>query len=103
MNGHRHTADGGPIVLDLGGDVGALVLHTGSEQVGLELEISPIDHPNDRQHVAVHPRNLGDRVVYAAVYPDLVQGDYHIWSPLGDPALAVAITGGRITQADWPS
>jgi len=98
----RHTADGGPVVLDVGGDVGALVLHTGAGSVGLEIEISPIEEPTHRQHVAVHPRDLGGEVVYAAVYPDLVWGTYQLWSPDGAPVLEVSIPGGRVVEAHWP-
>ena len=103
MTGHRHTADGGPIVLDVGGAVGALVLHATRESTGLEIEISPVEEPRRRHHVAVHPRQLGDRTVYAAVYPELVWGDYLLWSPDGRPALTVSIAGGRVTEATWPA
>jgi len=98
----RHTADGGPVVLDVGGDVGALVLHAGAHSVGHEIEISPIEEPTHRQHVAVHPRDLGGEVVYAAVYPELVWGTYQLWSPAGDPVLEVSIPGGRVVEATWP-
>jgi hypothetical protein len=99
----RHTADGGPVVLDVGGDIGALVLHTGADSVGHEIEISPIEEPTRRQHVAVHPRDLGGGdVAYAAVYPELVWGTYQLWSPAGDPVLEVSIPGGRVVEATWP-
>ena len=99
---HRHTADGGPIVLDVGDDVGALVLRTTADARGLEIEISPVQEPGRRRHVAVHPRFLEDRTVYAAVYPELLAGDYQLWSPHGEPVLAVTVAGGRVTEADWP-
>jgi hypothetical protein len=102
-DGFRHTADGGPIVLDVGDDVGALVLHTGPGDVGLEIEISPVADPGKRHHVAVHPRYLGSRMIHAAVYPDLVEGEWQLWSPLtGEAALAVTVAGGGVTEAVWP-
>jgi hypothetical protein len=99
---HRHTADGGPVVLDVGGAFGALVLHTTAQDVGAEIEISPLTDPGHRTHVAVHPRQLAGHTIHAAVYPDLLQGDYHLWSPQGTPALTIHITGGTITEATWP-
>ena len=102
MNGHRHTADGGPVVLDIGDDVGALVLRTSAELAGLEIEISPVEEPDVRQHVAVHARDLGAGVVHAAVFPGLRWGSYQLWSPDGAPAMTVSISGGRVTEASWP-
>ncbi len=31
----------GSVMLDIGGDIGALVLHTSAEMLGVEIEISP--------------------------------------------------------------
>ena len=103
MSGHRHTADGGPIVLDVGGEVGALVLWTDADARGLEIEISPVHERGRRRHVAVHPRHLGDRTVHAAVYAELLAGDYLLWSPAGEPVLAVTVAGGQVTEARWPT
>jgi len=104
MTGHRHTADGGPVVLDIGDDVGALVLRTTSSLAGAEIEISPVEEPESRQHVAVHARDLGAGVgvVHAAVFPGLRWGRYQLWSPDGEPTMTVRIDGGRVTEASWP-
>ena len=101
LDHHRHTADGGPVVLDVGDDVGALVLHTTFDQVGAEIEISPVGEPDRRHHVAVHPRYLGGTQIYAAVYPDLIDGVYQLWSMTGEPAQTIRIHGGHITEARW--
>lgn len=101
-DGHRHTADGGPVVLDVGGAFGALVLHAGARDVGAEIEISPLTDPDHRTHVAVHPRQLGGNTIHAAVYPDLLQGDYQLWSLQGKPAITIHIKGGTVTEATWP-
>jgi hypothetical protein len=102
-HGHRHTADGGAVVLDVGGEVGALVLLAPETSRGLEIEISRLHEPSaPRQHVAVHPRFLGDRVVHAAVYADLVEGDYVLWSPDGEAVLSVSVTGGAVHEVVWP-
>ena len=101
--GHRHHAGEGPVVLDVGGDVGALVLLAGPELDQAEIEISAVGQARTGQHVAVHPRRLGDRVVHAAVYPALVGGSYELWDPSGRSALTVRIEGGQVTEANWPT
>jgi len=101
--GHHHHAGEGPVVLDVGGDVGALVLLAGPELDQAEIEISAVGQARTGQHVAVHPRRVGNRVVHAAVYPALVGGSYELWDAAGQAALTVRIEGGRITQAHWPT
>jgi hypothetical protein len=39
-----------------------------------------------------------DPITYDAVYPDLREGDYTIWSDRHTPAATITITGGRITR-----
>jgi hypothetical protein len=101
-HGHRHTADGGAVLLDVGGEVGALVLIADESARGLEIEISRLDVTSGmRQHVAVHPRFLGERIVHAAVYPDLVEGDYLLWGPDGDPIVSATVVGGAVCEVVW--
>ncbi len=100
--GHHHHAGDGPVVLDVGGDVGALVLLARPEVDQLEIEISEVGQPRTGAHVAVHRRQVGGRVVHAAVYPELVRGSYELWDTAGRSALTVRIEGGRVTQAAWP-
>ncbi len=98
---HRHDAGQGPVVLDVGGDVGALVLTFPASMVGAEIEISAVGGVRDGQHVAVHPRTVQGHTIHAAVYPNLKTGDYDLWSPDGTVALTVQIEGGSITEASW--
>jgi hypothetical protein len=102
MSGHHHTAYGGPVVLDIGGAMGALVLRASPAAAGHEIEISPVEEPESRRHVAVHPRDIGGTVVHAAVFPELVWGHYQLWSPDGVATMTVSIAGGRVTEATWP-
>ena len=99
--GHRHTAYGGPVVLDVGGDVGALVLVTDESMVGAEIHISPYGEPDAGRHVAVHPRTFGGRTIHAAVYSDLIAGRYQLWALDGTPAMTVTIAGGAVTESRW--
>ena len=73
----RHTES---VVLDIGQDVGALVLYAPAELHGHEIEVSPLDaDPSARRvHSAVLERSLNGRVFYAATYPELAAGDYEV-------------------------
>lgn len=97
---HHHAGDG-PVVVDIGDDVGALVLYTPEEMAGAEIEISALGAGRDGAHVAVHARQAGGREVHAAVYPALRRGSYLLWRPDGRPTRPVEVAGGTITEARW--
>lgn len=87
------------VVLDIGADVGALVLYTPDAMDGWEIEISRAGEK--RTHSQVHRRDTGH---YAAVYPGLAAGEYTIWHRDDDLAVTTAtITGGNVTHCRWPS
>jgi hypothetical protein len=90
----------GSVVLDVGGQVGALVLHTPPALAGAEIEISPRGAGGRRTHASVRERHVPGGTRYAAVYPGLAAGVYTVWAPDGSPAASVTITGGRITHHD---
>ena len=112
----------GFVLLDIGGDIGALVVRLPSTMEGLEIEIAPAedhhdDHPNHdhdhhhhhhhqdgphRPHVAVTPRPSGDTVVHSAVFPDLGAGHYDLNERSGPVRLRVEVVGGQVTEATWP-
>jgi hypothetical protein len=99
---HVHTMDpshDGSVVVDIGGNVGALVLYTGAEQLGVEIDVEALGEPGSRTHVAVRERHVGGATTFAAVYPALVAGDYVLHLP-GAPRI-VAITGGSIAEVVW--
>ena len=99
---HPHEAGHGAVVVDIGGDVGALVLLTDAGMVGSEIEISPVGQDGRRSHVAVHARpRPGRDPVCAAVYPALAAGGYRLWRPDGTPAGTVTVAGGRVTEVAW--
>lgn len=93
----------GSVMLDIGGDIGALILHAPAEMSGAEIEISPSDDDSHRTHVAVRERRGTGPNRYAAIYPSLSAGTYTLWGPNQEPAIQVTITGGQVTQAEWPS
>jgi hypothetical protein len=99
----RGPSGPGTVVLELGADVGALVLYTPAELDGREIEISRDDQGARRTHSQVRPRHMTTGTRYAAVYPDLAAGAYTIWAGDHDPAGRVVITGGLVTNWSWPA
>jgi len=96
-------SNAGSVVLDVGADIGALVLHTPASLDGLEIEISPDGRPAARRtHSQVRERRAGHCVQYAAVYPGLTAGAYTIWRDDSTPAATVTIHGGQVTSCHWP-
>jgi hypothetical protein len=117
----------GTVVLDIGGDIGALVLLTGPELLGAEIEISPaadtveshshdhdgqghhgdhahshkVYHDNARTHVAVRERRGPGGTQYAAIFFSLRAGDYTLWNLQGEPADTIRIVGGHVAELDW--
>jgi hypothetical protein len=97
----------GPVLLDIGGDVGALVVMMPARLDGLEVEIRPVTghrHHHHYPHVAVVPRPTVAGIVHSLVYPDLTAGRYRLHPlPDGKAALEVEVVGGGVTEAVWPA
>jgi len=89
------------VVLEIGDEIGALLLYTDPDLLGSEVEISLSGHDDERQHKEVLERPIGGRVVYAAAFDGLREGTYTLW--LDDEAYAreVAVRGGRVAECDW--
>ncbi|MFR9777364.1 phospholipase [Micromonospora sp. MS34] len=103
---HEHTlgpSETGSVVLDLGGDSGALIIYTGRELRGREIEISRADGGGSRTHSAVRERHVRDGVIHSAVYPDLEAGLYTVWWDDRTPAGAISVTGGAVAEFVWPT
>jgi hypothetical protein len=103
---HRHTLDpsgDGTVVLDIGGEIGALVLHTPHDLAGMEIDIFRIGADTPAMHTAVRERHLPGGHVHAAVYPTVPEGDYEIRAVGGLAALPVTIRGGFVTEISWES
>ena len=93
----------GTVVLELGADVGALVLFTPAGLDGREIEISRDGSGGRRTHSRVRPRHTPAGTRYAAVYPELAAGTYTIWADSQRPAGQVVVAGGRATNWNWPA
>jgi hypothetical protein len=126
-NENPHAGQGS-VLLDIGGDVGALVVSMPPAMVGVEIEIAPAgevahqhDHGHDhghghghghghehghghRPHVAVVDRPVTDGHQPSLVFPDLVGGSYELFDKGQDTVLLTAeITGGQVTFLEWPT
>lgn len=98
----------GSVLLDIGGEIGALVVRMPASTRGMEVEARPSEgrastghhhHP----HVAVVERPVEDGVVPSLVFPELSQGGYELGEKGTERiALTVQIRGGQVTSADWP-
>ena len=75
----------GSVLLDIGGDVGALIIITPAAMAGEEIHVSPVRDPAGRTHAVVRERRLGPASSHAAVYPALPAGEYTIWRDAGQP------------------
>src|SRR5688500_7635338 len=80
-HGHDPTTEsyahvrGGPPVLDIGGDIGALVATVPHHRVGTELHLRSEHDPPISIHTGVWERDLGGGVTVAAVFAELVAGN----------------------------
>ncbi len=87
------------VVLDIGGDIGALVVYTGAEDDAAEIDISSGTDPTaPRSHNQVHPRRAPAGTIYSAVYPSLAAGEYTLWRDEHAPEATVMIRGGQVTE-----
>lgn len=91
----------GAPVLDIGGDIGALVLYTDADLEGFEIDVSSDQDPGRRTHTEILKRTVGGRTFWAGVYAELGAGDYTVhWDDPSRPRV-FSITGGSVTELDW--
>ncbi len=114
----------GVVVLDIGADVGALVVHAPEEMSGTELEICPAGrrrsapephhdwwsappgahgHAHARRpawpHVEVLARPTPAGAAHAAVFPGLRPGNYDVWPrPDGEVLLTAEVRAAAVTE-----
>jgi hypothetical protein len=95
--------DGPPeaVVLDIGGDVGALVLYADESCLGREIDLTPAGQPRSHHlHTMVRRRRAVGRDVVAGVFGEVRAGDYTLWALDGDMLGHVRIKGGEVTEFD---
>jgi len=101
--GEHHSARAHPehVVLEIGGELGALIVHTGPELHGTEIEISPRGEDDARSHKDVLDRSQGGSPSFAAVFDRVAQGSYTLWIDGAPRARDVGVAGGAVTELDW--
>jgi hypothetical protein len=101
--GENHAARRHPeqVVLDIGGDIGALILHTRAEMLGVEVEISATGQDDRRSHKDVLEREIGGRPAYTAVFDNIREGTYTLWVDDVARERDVVVTGGAVAELDW--
>jgi hypothetical protein len=89
------------VALDIGGDIGALIVHTDPEMHGIEIEISAAGEDDKRTHKQVLERRVNERAAFTAVFDGLHAGRYTLWVEDQPRARNVVIEGARIAELDW--
>jgi hypothetical protein len=89
------------VVLDIGQDIGALIIYTPAALRGREIEVSSLGSAATPVHVEVLERRVNGRQVFAAVFPKLCAGGYEIWGNAPNPSGTATIVGGEVTTVDW--
>jgi hypothetical protein len=102
---HHHTlapSGQGTVVLNIGADIGALVIHTPGRLHGHEIEVSPVGDGGQRTHAAVRARYVRDGVRFSVVIDSLPAGRYTVWRDPVTPLCDVDVRGGSVTEYEWP-
>jgi hypothetical protein len=102
---HNEHAGQGAVLLDIGDNIGALVIIVPKWLVGAEIEARPINRPtlSNPPHAAIVPRPTGSGTTYCAVIGELAEGTYLLRRrPNGPVMLRVTVTGGEVCEARWP-
>ncbi len=90
--------DGGPVVLDIGDGIGALLVHLPDDRYGSELHVRVPGTEGPTIHTGVWRRRLGERETVVAVFPELSAGTWAIVDGDGNDGLLVEIGDGRATE-----
>ncbi len=87
------------LVLDIGEDVGALILYADESCLGKEIDLTPAGRPRSHHlHTMVRRRRSLDRSFVAGVYAEVRAGHYTLWGLDGAPLAEVTIVGGQVTE-----
>jgi hypothetical protein len=104
--GHEHyAARSHPefVVLEIGDDLGALIVHTGPDMHGVEVEISPSGDDSQRSHKQVLERFSGGRSAHTLVFDQLPAGGYTLWAGSEAKVRDVVVRAGEIAECHWPT
>lgn len=91
----------GHAVLDIGDDIGALIIHTRRELCGRQIDVSPKGCTWQRIHTDVLERRTNGHPVFAALFLSLPAEDYIIWGNSSRAVGEITIMGGQVAEIDW--
>ena len=89
------------VMIDVGPGAGALIVYTGDELLGQEIEISPKGRDGQRVHTDVLRRKTASGYMNAAVFGSLSEGDYRLWHDTLPTPADVHIVSSQVTELDW--
>jgi hypothetical protein len=89
------------IVLDIGDDVGALIVDTDPDMHGVEIEISPVGDDGRRSHKQVLERNIDHHPAFTAVFDGLAAGAYTLWVQGVARVRGVSVEACVVAELDW--
>lgn len=89
------------VVLEIGEDIGALIVHAGAAMHGVEIEISRSGEDENRSHKQVLERSLGGAPAHTAVFDGLPAGTYTLWTDGVARIRDVVVRGGEVAELSW--
>lgn len=90
-----------PVVLDIGGQIGALIVYAEAELLDTPIEVSPADADEQKSHQHILERQMPGKTTYAAVFDKITEGKYTLWLH-GQPRLReFEITAATVNEVDW--
>ncbi len=99
-----HAAPGWASVLDIGGDVGAVIARLTDDTPSGELMACRRGDPGAHFHTGVHLRSDGSGEEngdeWIAVFPEVVAGAYSLLTDDGMEHTPFEVTGGQVTSLD---
>ena len=96
----EHPPAGGPVVLDIGGDIGALIVHLDSRLIGHELHIRDVTDRATTTHTGIWERSANGRTMVVAVFSLVPAGVYEILGTDDRPNATVSIEPGKVAEID---
>jgi hypothetical protein len=88
------------LVLDIGGEIGALIIYAEESCLGREIDLTPVGSPRSHHiHTMIRRRRATGKDVIAGLYPELQEGAYTVWGlGHGEQIGEVTIVGGEVSE-----
>jgi hypothetical protein len=88
------------LVLDIGGEIGALIIYAEESCLGREIDLTPVGSPRSHHiHTMIRRRRATGKDVIAGLYPELQEGNYTVWGlGHGERLGEVTIVGGQVSE-----